>query len=71
MAGLFIDVAAGRGYLAVPESGSGPGLVLFHDTMDDDEALRDLGELYTAEGYVVLCPGQFVVAKGARTLRRQ
>ena len=64
MAGLFVDVAAGRGYLAVPESGSGPGLVLFHDAMDDDQALKDLSELFAAEGYVVLCPGRFVVANG-------
>jgi hypothetical protein len=31
-----------RAYLAVPESESGPGLVLFHDISDDDRDLREL-----------------------------
>jgi hypothetical protein len=53
-----------RAYLAVPEAGSGPGLVLFHDVSDEDQDLRDLGDLYAAEGYVVLCPEAPAVAKG-------
>jgi carboxymethylenebutenolidase len=68
MSGEFISVAAAgggfRAYLAVPEAGSGPGLVLLHDISDDDRDLRELGDLYAAEGYVVLCPEAFAIAKG-------
>jgi carboxymethylenebutenolidase len=68
MSGNFISIATARGgfraYLAVPDAGAGPGLVLFHDVSDDDQDLRDLGDLYAAEGYVVLCPEATAVAKG-------
>ena len=41
MSGDFISIAAAgggfRAYLAVPEAGSGPGLVLFHDISDEDQ----------------------------------
>jgi carboxymethylenebutenolidase len=64
----FIRIAAGkadlRAYLAVPGAGSGPGLVVFHDISHDDRELRELGDLYAAEGYVVVCPEAFAVAKG-------
>jgi carboxymethylenebutenolidase len=69
MSGGFISIAAGgtgfRAYFAVPEAGSGPGLVLFHDIADREGDLRELSELYAAEGYVVLCPDGFSIAKGA------
>ena len=68
MSGDFISIAAAgggfRAYHAVPEAGSGPGLALFHDVSDEDQDLRDLGDLYAAEGYVVLCPEATAVAKG-------
>lgn len=69
MTGDLIDIEAGgkryRAYFAVPEVGEGPGLVLFHDVADQDRDLRELGELYAAEGYAVLCPAPFTVAGGA------
>jgi carboxymethylenebutenolidase len=52
-------------YLAVPDAGSGPGLVLFHDVADDDRDLRDLCCLFAEEGYVVFAPRAFAIAKGA------
>jgi carboxymethylenebutenolidase len=65
----FINIAAGedsfRAYFAVPEAGSGPGLVLFHDIADDDRDLRELGNLWAEEGYVVLCPEAFTHFRGA------
>ncbi len=72
MAGDLIKIAA-RGksfyaYLAVPEAGKGPGLVLFHDISDDDREGRELSEFYAAEGYVVLCPEAFAVADGAKDI---
>jgi carboxymethylenebutenolidase len=72
MSGDFISiVAAGgdfRAYLAVPEARSGPGLVLLHDVSDDERDLRELGDLYAAEGYVVLCPEAFAVAEGVENV---
>jgi len=39
--------------LALPEAGSGPGLVLFAEA---DRDAQEIADLYAAEGYVVLCP---------------
>jgi carboxymethylenebutenolidase len=57
-----------RGYLTLPEVGSGPGLVLFGDVSDGEAELRALGDLYAAEGYVVLCPEPFAVANGVEDI---
>jgi carboxymethylenebutenolidase len=57
-----------RGHLTLPEVGSGPGLVVFHDVDDDARDLRELGDLYAAEGYVVLCPEAFGVANGTEDI---
>jgi carboxymethylenebutenolidase len=64
MSGHFVDIAAGRAYIAVPEAGEGPGLLLLHDVSDSDRELRGLSDFYAAEGYVVLCPEAFAVSKG-------
>jgi carboxymethylenebutenolidase len=60
MSGSVIGIAAGgggfAGYFAVPEAGSGPGLVILQDNWNDDRELRELGDIYAAEGYAVLCP---------------
>jgi carboxymethylenebutenolidase len=72
MAGQLIDIATGggsfRASLAVPEAGSGPGLILLHDISDGDRERRALSDLYAAEGYVVLCPEAFAVARGAEDI---
>jgi carboxymethylenebutenolidase len=70
MTGQVIDMAVGGGrrteaYLAVPDAGSGPGLVLLHDLSDGDRKLRELGDCYAEEGYVVLCPEAFTITQGA------
>jgi carboxymethylenebutenolidase len=65
---IDFPAAGGRAtsaYLAVPDAGSGPGLLLFHDLSDDDGDLRDLCEFYAEEGYLVLGPKAFAVARGA------
>jgi carboxymethylenebutenolidase len=49
----WIDVGAGKGYLAVPESGSGPGLVIFAGR-SGAKNLTALAGLYAEEGYVAL-----------------
>ncbi|MGH7045159.1 MAG: dienelactone hydrolase family protein [Stellaceae bacterium] len=51
----WISITAGgdsqRGYLAIPEEGHGPGLVLL-----DDSLRREVAGLYAEEGYAVLHP---------------
>ena len=64
MTAHIVDIRAGRAYLAVPEAGEGPGLLLFPDVSDDDRDLRELAHLYAAEGYVVLCPVISALSKG-------
>ena len=44
-----------EGYLAVPEAGNGPGVVLMVESGANDPGIRQLGDLYAAEGYVALC----------------
>jgi len=53
MESRWIDVGAGKGYLAVPESGSGPGLVIFAGA-GGAKNLTALADLYAEEGYVTL-----------------
>lgn len=68
MSEKMIDIGAGggalRAHLAVPASGSGPGLILLHDIADDEQSLRERLDLYAAEGYVVLGPDLFSGARG-------
>jgi carboxymethylenebutenolidase len=58
MSGQWISIAAAdgnasRAYLAIPEAGHGPGLVLLDETI-----AHEIADLYAAEGHVVLCPEQ-------------
>ncbi len=68
MSGRFIDIAAGRAYVAVPEAERGPGLLLLPDGSDEEQELRELGDLYAAEGYVVLCPEVSALSKGVQDI---
>ena len=58
MSGPSIGLDAGgngsRAYLAVPEAGHGPGLLLLAETSG-----REIADLYAAEGYAVLWPDRF------------
>jgi carboxymethylenebutenolidase len=72
MPGMSIEIAFTGGpavpaYLAVPGSGSGPGLVL----LDAGPERRGTADLFAAEGYVVLCPEEVPgdTAGLVRTLR--
>jgi carboxymethylenebutenolidase len=60
MAGESIELnLAGRrarGYVARPETGSGPGLLLVADSGAIDRTVTDTADLYAEEGYVVLAP---------------
>ena len=58
MNGATISIAAAgdgffQGYLSIPASGSGPGLILLHEIFGVNQHIRDLADTYAEEGYVV------------------
>ncbi|MDB5698317.1 MAG: hypothetical protein JWN69_1121 [Alphaproteobacteria bacterium] len=59
--GQWVDIAGGefKGYLAVPASGSGPGILLLQEIFGINQSMRDVADLYAEEGYVVLAPDLF------------
>ena len=48
-----------QAYLAVPASGTGPGIVLLQEIFGVNHVMRDLADWYAARGFVVLCPDLF------------
>jgi carboxymethylenebutenolidase len=46
-------------YLALPASGSGPGLVLAQEIFGVNATMREVADYYAEEGYVVLVPDLF------------
>jgi len=64
MPGRTIQVRARDGgtfsaYVAVPESGSGPGLVLGQEIYGVNRTVRDTADYFAEEGYVVVAPDLF------------
>ena len=64
MAGQWIDIKAAdggtfKGYLAVPASGSGPGILLLQEIFGVNRSMREVADHYAEEGYVVLAPDLF------------
>src|SRR5215469_3974054 len=64
MAGRYITVKAKDGgsfkaYLATPEKGSGPGIVLLQEIFGINAYIRSVADHYAEEGYVVLAPDLF------------
>ena len=62
--GQYITVSASDGgqfkaYLAVPDSGSGPGIILLQEIFGINQHMRDVADYYAEEGYVVLVPDLF------------
>lgn len=53
------DGAAFGGFLAVPEDGRGPGVVLLQEIFGVNEAMRATAKLFAEEGYTVLVPDLF------------
>lgn len=47
------------GYLAVPASGKGPGVLLIQEIFGVNKVMRDLADGFAAQGYTVLCPDLF------------
>jgi carboxymethylenebutenolidase len=64
MAGRYITVKAKDGgsfkaYLATPQKGSGPGIVLLQEIFGVNAYIRGVADYYAEEGYVVLAPDLF------------
>jgi carboxymethylenebutenolidase len=64
MPGEYVDVttedlSSFSGYLAIPEGGRGPGLVLLQEIFGINDYLRKMAERYAEEGYVVIVPDLF------------
>jgi len=64
MAGRYITVKAKDGgsfkaYLATPQKGSGPGIVVLQEIFGVNAYIRGVADYYAEEGYVVLAPDLF------------
>ncbi len=47
------------GYLALPEGGSGPGVVVIQEIFGVNDVMRRITDEWAANGYVALCPDIF------------
>ena len=60
MAGQIIELnlpgSRARAYVARPDQGSGPGLLLLGDNLALERQVTDTADLYAEEGYIVLAP---------------
>jgi len=64
MSGKMIEITANdggkfNGYLAIPECGNGPGLVIGQEIFGVNKTLREIADYFAEEGYVVLIPDMF------------
>ncbi|WP_040494799.1 dienelactone hydrolase family protein [Ilumatobacter nonamiensis] len=58
--GEMIDISSdgldARGYLATPESGSGPGVIVVQEWWGLDSGIKEMADRLAAEGFVALAP---------------
>ena len=66
MSGKTIDIKTGpmsgpgmTGYLAMPASGKGPGLLVVQEIFGVNSHIREVADLYAAAGFVALAPDAF------------
>jgi carboxymethylenebutenolidase len=64
MAGKWINIQAAdggtfKGYLALPKSGRGPGLIVIQEIFGVNHHIRAVADSYAEQGYVVLAPDMF------------
>ncbi len=63
--GSYVEITASdgagtmRAYLATPEKGSGPGLVLLQEIFGVNAFMKDMADYFAEEGYVVMVPDLF------------
>jgi carboxymethylenebutenolidase len=59
-AGQIVDFPSNgtgaQGYLALPEGGSGPGLIVVQEWWGLDSGIKEMADRLAAEGFVALCP---------------
>lgn len=48
-----------EGYLSVPESGRGPGLIVIQEIFGINQVMRDIADAYAARGFFALAPDLF------------
>jgi carboxymethylenebutenolidase len=53
------DGGAFMGYLATPESGSGPGVVVIQEILGVNVVMRGITDSFAEAGYMALCPDLF------------
>lgn len=58
---VTIEGAAGKfaGYLATPEAGRGPGIVVIQEIFGVNKVMRDVADAYAARGFFALAPDLF------------
>ncbi len=58
---ITIPVDGGQmmGYLSMPKSGTGPGVVVMQEIFGVNQVMRDITDQFAAQGYVALCPDLF------------
>ena len=64
MSGTEITISAAdggdfMGYLATPESGSGPGVVVIQEIFGVNDVMRSITDSFAESGYMALCPDIF------------
>ena len=64
MSGTEITIGAAdggnfMGYLATPESGSGPGVVVIQEIFGVNDVMRSITDSFAEAGYLALCPDIF------------
>ena len=47
------------GYLSMPKSGTGPGVVVMQEIFGVNQVMRETTAMFAAEGFVALCPDLF------------
>src|SRR6266511_291324 len=61
--------SSGTGYLAVPESGSGPGVVVIQEWWGLNDHIKEVCDRYASEGFVALAPDDYLTGHDAVTGR--
>ena len=60
MSGLMVEFSSngktGNGYLAVPASGSGPGVIVLQEWWGLVDHIKEVADRFAAEGFVALAP---------------
>lgn len=54
-----VDGGQFEAYLALPASGTGPGIILIQEIFGVNDVMRDIADHYAGLGFVVLCPDLF------------